>query len=181
RITAVIRESATRMGQLIDDLLAFSRTGKQSLHKTVINTTGLVKELIADPAVNQEKQPTWDIAELPAIFADRNTIRQVWSNLLGNAVKYSGRRKDAKIEIRSSSRDNMLVFSIRDNGVGFDPKYKDKLFKVFHRLHDNSEFEGTGVVLALVDRIVARHQGTVWAEAVPGEGACFYFSLPIKQ
>ena len=168
------------MGQLIDDLLAFSRTGKQELLKGPIHTQSMVNE-IANELVKQYKGPDiyLDIQALPTINADKNTIRQVWINLISNAIKYSGNRKQPYIKIGSDYRDGQIVFYVKDNGVGFDEQYKHKLFKVFQRLHSAEEFEGTGVGLALVEKIVSRHGGKVWAEGKPDEGACFYFSLPL--
>jgi PAS domain S-box-containing protein len=180
RITGVIRRNTMKMGHLIDDLLAFSRTGKQELMKTQIHTQSMVKEII-DDLMYQNKEHTpinWNVHSLPSVRADMNTIRQVWINLISNAIKYSGTKEQAVIEIGSGEENGQTFFYIKDNGVGFDEKYKHKLFKVFQRLHSADEFEGTGVGLALVEKIVSRHGGRVWAEGKPEEGACFYFSLP---
>jgi light-regulated signal transduction histidine kinase (bacteriophytochrome) len=168
------------MGHLIDDLLAFSRTGKQELVKTDINSRALVQVVIADL---QEQNPTegitWHVRDLLPVKADINTIRQVWINLISNAIKYSGSVKNPVIEIGSLFDNGEIVFYVKDNGVGFDEQYKHKLFKVFQRLHNPEEFEGTGVGLALVEKIVSRHMGRVWGEGKPNEGATFYFSLPL--
>ncbi|HMK27906.1 MAG TPA: PAS domain S-box protein [Chitinophagaceae bacterium] len=179
RITAVVKDSALKMGHLIDDLLAFSRIGKQEITKTLVNTETLVNEVV-DELMRQSQTPNkiyWDIKPLPPINADLNTIRQVWINLISNAVKYSGNKENQRIEIGTFNREGQTVFFIKDNGVGFDEEYKYKLFKVFQRLHDAEEFEGTGVGLALVEKIVSKHGGKVWAEGKENEGACFYFSL----
>jgi light-regulated signal transduction histidine kinase (bacteriophytochrome) len=112
------------------------------------------------------------------VNGDINTIRQVWINLVSNAIKYSGNRKEQRIEIGSSRNGRQHVFYVKDNGVGFDEAYRHKLFKVFQRLHSAEEFAGTGVGLALVEKIISKHGGKVWAEGKEGEGACFYFSLP---
>jgi light-regulated signal transduction histidine kinase (bacteriophytochrome) len=120
----------------------------------------------------------WDVKTLPSVNGDVNTIRQVWINLISNAVKYSGRNDHPRISIDHFIHDGQTAFFIRDNGVGFDGRYKDKLFKVFQRLHSADDFEGTGVGLALVMKIITKHGGTVWAEGEIGKGACFYFSLP---
>lgn len=180
RITAVIKHNTMKMGHLIDDLLAFSRTGKQELVKTDINTRALVQEVIADL---QEQNPTaaitWEVRDLLPVKADINTIRQVWINLISNAIKYSGSVDHPAIEIGSFFDIGEVVFYVKDNGVGFDDQYKHKLFKVFQRLHNPEEFEGTGVGLALVEKIISRHKGKVWAEGKTNQGATFYFSLPI--
>ncbi len=180
RIISIIKGSTLKMGNLIDDLLAFSRLGKQSIQKSVINNQILVTGII-DELSNTNKEPKtihWNIYDLPPVQADLNTIRQVWINLISNAIKYSSSRNDASIEIGSYAENKEIVFYVRDNGVGFNNEYKHKLFKVFQRLHGADEFEGTGVGLAIVEKIVSRHGGRVWAEGKENEGACFYFSLP---
>lgn len=181
RITAAIISNTQKMGHLIDDLLAFSRLNKQELAKTTIETSELVNQIIENIIHSQpEKQIHWELGELPEIKADLNTIRQVWINLLQNAVKYSGKKSLQQIQISGKKENDRIVFKVSDNGVGFDPRYSHKLFKVFQRLHADEEFEGTGVGLALVHKIIQRHGGTVWAESTPGEGASFYFSLPVN-
>lgn len=179
RITATIKNSAVRMGHLIDDLLAFSRMGRQQLVKTEIDTNKMLEDCINE--IVQQQKPiaiSWKIDDLPQVLADHTTLKQVWINLLSNAIKYSSPRPSPEVVIGSYSEENNYVFFIRDNGVGFDSAYTHKLFKVFQRLHDADEFEGTGVGLALVDKIISRHGGRVWAESKLNEGACFYFSLP---
>ncbi len=180
RITSVIKSNTIKMGQLIDDLLSFSRMGRQDILKSNIDAGELIKEIIADLNTkdNNIKRVDWTIHPLPLIKADINTIRQVWINLISNAIKYSSNVSKPKIEIGSFSENGAVVFSIRDNGIGFDERYKNKLFKVFQRLHTTAEFEGTGIGLAIVDKIVSKHGGKVWAEAKVNEGACFYFSIP---
>ncbi|HLG40264.1 MAG TPA: PAS domain S-box protein, partial [Chitinophagaceae bacterium] len=181
RITAVIKNNTMKMGHLIDDLLAFSRMGKQEIVKTQVNSQAMVKE-IADELIKQNKSSNrihWDIRPLTPVKADPNTLRQVWINLITNAIKYSGKRERPNIEIGSYSENGQTIFYVKDNGVGFDEQYKHKLFKVFQRLHSVEEFEGTGVGLALVEKIVSRHGGKVWAQGKENEGACFYFSLPV--
>ena len=179
RIIQIIQQSAGKMGQLIDDLLAFSRTGKQALQKSMLNTTALVEEVIQECSRQDLRQIVrWEIGELPKVNADLNTLRQVWSNLLSNAIKYSSTIESPCIQIGASRQANSWEFFVKDNGVGFDQKYKHKLFRVFQRLHDADEFEGTGVGLALVDRIITKHGGSIRGEGKPGEGACFTFSLP---
>lgn len=185
RITSIIKNNTLKMGHLIDDLLAFSRMGKQDLEKTDIDTGALVKEIIVELTPEKGRSPgkdqgriEWNVQPLLWTNGDLNTIRQVWVNLISNAIKYSGRNPHPHIEIGSFIQGKQTVFFIKDNGVGFDNKYQDKLFKVFQRLHSPDEFEGTGVGLALVSKIVSKHGGMVWAEAEVNKGACFSFSLP---
>lgn len=179
RITAIIKSNTVKMGNLIDDLLSFSRLGRQPVTKIKLNTNDFIKEVMAEPVIkNTGKDITWIIPDLPVVYADPVTIKQVWMNLISNAVKYSNKNQQPVIEINTIPASNEIIFFVRDNGVGFDEKYRHKLFKVFQRLHSAAEFEGTGVGLAIVEKIITRHGGKVWAEAEPGKGACFYFSLP---
>ena len=181
RITSVIKKNAGTMGQLIDDLLAFSRIARQDMIKASVDNDEMVKEIIDNleiAAQYDHAKINWVIVPLPPVYADMNTIRQVWVNLISNAVKYSSKKETPHIEIGSFMKEGQIVFFIKDNGVGFDEKYRNKLFKVFQRLHSADEFEGTGVGLALVEKIVSKHMGKVWAEAVVDTGATFYFSLP---
>lgn len=180
RLFAIIKKNTEKMGNLIDDLLDFSRLGRKEITKTPINTAQMVNELIEDISrINPNADAIeWVVAPLPAAHADLSTIRQVWANLLSNAVKYSKVNAKPRIEIGSYAADNQTVFFVKDNGVGFDEKYKDKLFHVFQRLHSETEFEGTGIGLALVDKIISRHDGKVWATGEINKGATFYFSLP---
>jgi signal transduction histidine kinase len=176
RLLSVVRASASRMGRLIDDLLAFSRLGRQQPACQALDMAGLVREVV-DEARNGSPARV-EVGELPHATADRTLMRQVWVNLVDNALKYSSKRADARVEIGGRHDGPEAVYWVRDNGVGFDMRYVGKLFGVFQRLHRADEFDGTGVGLAIVQRIVARHGGRVWAEAKPGEGACFQFSLP---
>ena len=176
RLLSVVRHSATRMGRLIDDLLAFSRLGRQQPALQALDMAGLVREVLEE--VRKGSATQVEVAELPHAQADRTLMRQVWVNLIDNALKYSSKRGDARVEIGGRDGGGEAVYWVRDNGVGFDMRYAGKLFGVFQRLHRADEFEGTGVGLAIVQRVVARHGGRVWAEAKPGEGACFHFSLP---
>ena len=180
RHLATITESARRLGVLIDELLVFSRMGRTELRQAPVPMRPLVEEVVRElqPEI-RERTVEWRIGELPSVRADASMLRQVWANLLGNAIKYSRQRAVAHIEIecRRDGADGH-VFSVRDDGAGFDMKYAEKLFGVFQRLHSASEFEGTGIGLANVQRIVQRHHGRVWAEGRPGEGATFYFTLP---
>ena len=181
RLMGVIKRNTLKMGTLIDDLLTFSKLSKQDILKTVVHTNDLVKEVITELDEKHDRNNIeWCISTLPDMFADINSIRQVWVNLLSNAIKYSGKKEDPKIIINANGKDHHAVFSVQDNGVGFDQKYSHKLFKVFQRLHGASEFEGTGVGLAIVEKIISKHGGKVWVEAEQGKGATFSFSLPSK-
>lgn len=175
-----ISTSAKRMGDLIDDLLAFSRVGRVEMQKSVVNLNDLVKETLPDlQGETRGRNIVWRIGPLPEVQADRPTLRQVLVNLLANAVKFTRTRDPATIEVGSApAENNEVIIFVRDNGAGFDPKYTAKLFGVFQRLHASNEFEGTGIGLANVQRIILRHGGRVWAEGAVGQGATFYFSIP---
>jgi light-regulated signal transduction histidine kinase (bacteriophytochrome) len=182
RYLGIVAEAATRMGELIDDLLAFSRIGRAELRMARFAMQPLVQEVIGEFKHDvRDRQITWKIDPLPDVYADRAMLRLVWSNLISNALKYTRPRAQAVIEIGCSAGDRETVFFIRDNGVGFDMKYVDKLYGVFQRLHSAAEFEGTGIGLANVRRIVNRHGGRAWAEASVDNGASLYFSLPVPQ
>lgn len=179
RLLGVVRKNARRMGHLIDDLLDFSRLGRRPLATADVDMGALAREA-ADVACAAEPDRTFEVTidPLPQVFGDRALLAQVWKNLLENAVKYSRGRAPAIIQISCETSETEVSFHVRDNGVGFDMKYVQRLFGVFERLHTGAEFDGTGVGLALVERIVRRHGGRVWAESVEGEGAVFHFSLP---
>jgi PAS domain S-box-containing protein len=179
---AVIATSVRQMGVLIDDLLQFSRTGRAELRIEPVDMRTTLSEAL-EPLRSETdgRDIEWSIGELPPVIADRALLRQVWANLVGNAVKYTRGRTPARIEIGAAGADGEAVFFVRDNGVGFDMQYVHKLFGVFQRLHGDSEFEGTGIGLANVKRIVTRLGGAVWAESEPGQGATFYFSLPKRK
>ncbi|MCX6951653.1 MAG: ATP-binding protein [Verrucomicrobia bacterium] len=179
----VIASASVEMGQLIDDLLAFSRLARTEQQRERVDLDKLVAEAIGRLELATKDRPVeWHVAALPAVIADRALLRQVWANLLGNAVKFTRGRTPARIEIGVAGEEaGRVVLCVRDNGAGFDMRYADKLFGVFRRLHRAEEFEGTGIGLATVRQIVNRHGGRVWAEARPNEGAAFYFALPAKK
>ena len=177
---ATISESANRMGTLIDNLLSFSRMGRQEMSRMAFDLGVLVREVVRE--LGQEtkgRSIRWHVADLPAVTGDRAMLRQVLVNLLSNALKFTRPRQQAEITVgRLPGKEDEAVVFVRDNGVGFDAQYADKLFGVFQRLHKTDEFEGTGIGLANVRRIVGRHGGRTWAEGAPDGGATFYFSLP---
>jgi PAS domain S-box-containing protein len=180
RYLSIILDSAKRMGTLIDDLLAFSRIGRTETQKTPVNLDSLVKEAMSEvqPETNG-RDIVWKIDRLPTCYGDRSMLRLVFVNLISNAVKFTRPRSKAEIEVGSvpGNKDEIVVF-VKDNGAGFDMKYVDKLFGVFQRLHHVDAFEGTGIGLATVQRIVHRHGGKVRAEGALDQGATFYFSVP---
>jgi light-regulated signal transduction histidine kinase (bacteriophytochrome) len=173
-----ITNSAKKMGRLIDDLLEFSRLGKLELAKTNIDTRKIVEKNVADLGLSNGK-PQFIIKDLLPSNADFAMLNQVWFNLISNAAKYSAKKSHPVIEIGSyAASDRETVFYVKDNGAGFNMAFAGKLFGVFQRLHRPADFEGTGVGLALVKRIIDKHDGRIWAEAVEQEGATFFFSLP---
>ena len=183
RYIAMIQESAKRMGNLIDDLLAFSRIGRAETQKSLVNLAQLVREALAEVRADTEgRNINWKIGTLPDFYGDRSMLRLVLVNLISNAIKFTRTRAQAEIEIgcANGNADELVVF-VRDNGVGFNMKYVNKLFGVFQRLHQADEFEGTGIGLATVQRIIHRHGGNVWAEGAVDSGATFYFSAPKPQ
>ncbi len=178
---STISGSAKQMGTLIDDLLQFSRTGRQELHKTDIDMNVLLTESLQKIAPDLKSRAIkWNIQDLPMVLGDYSLLKQVWVNLLDNAVKYTKFEEKAEISIEYREERESFVFFVRDNGVGFDMKYASKLFGVFQRLHSQTEFEGTGIGLANVQRILQKHNGKVWADAELEKGATFYFSIPKK-
>jgi PAS domain S-box-containing protein len=180
RYLQVITDAARQMGHLIDDLLVFSRMGRAELRQQTVDVDALVHEAVTTlQSETNGRHITWKIAPLPQVQADAAMLRQVWVNLIANAVKYSRPRDPAVIEIGCAAETPVeYEFFVRDNGVGFDMEYVDKLFGVFQRLHRAEEFEGTGIGLANVRRIVLRHGGRTWAEGKVDAGATFYFTLP---
>jgi light-regulated signal transduction histidine kinase (bacteriophytochrome) len=181
RYIRTIRGGSQRMAALIDDLLAFSRLNRQNLTRTQVDMTALARRAAAEILEAQpEPRPAVDIAELPPVSGDPALLRQVWTNLISNAVKYSSKSDAPHVEVRAAREGGRIRYEVRDNGIGFDMKYADKLFGVFQRLHGMDEYPGTGVGLAIVQRIVTRHQGAITAQAERGKGATFKFTLPAE-
>ncbi|HEX4378342.1 MAG TPA: response regulator [Steroidobacteraceae bacterium] len=174
-----IGQSCERMDQLIMGLLAFSRAERQPISRTSIDMTALANSAAAEVMASYcGPQVTLTITNLPTCDGDATVLRQVWCNLIGNALKYSAKRTAPRVDIAGRLENGERIYEVRDNGAGFDMRYVDKLFGVFQRLHKQDEFTGTGVGLAIVQRIITRHGGRIWASAVPDQGACFLFSLP---
>jgi signal transduction histidine kinase len=178
RLTEVIRKNAKEMGLLIDDLLNFSRIGKIVPHPKKIDMLPVVQEVVDGIRIAEQNEAAQiQILDLPKAYCDYSLTKQVWVNLISNAVKYSRNRVKPLITIGATTLNDTVTYYVKDNGVGFDMKYAGKLFGIFQRLHRNKDFEGTGVGLALVHRIITKHGGKIWAEAKPEEGATFYFTL----
>ncbi len=177
---ASIADAVRQMGTLIDDLLDFSRTGRMEMREANLDMNRMLQEEIAvlQPGL-RDRRIEWVVAPLPSVHGDPAMLRLVWANLLGNAGKFTRQCAVARIEVGAREKGAEIVFFVRDNGVGFDMKYASKLFGVFQRMHPVEAFEGTGIGLANVRRIIQRHGGRTWAEASPGQGATFYFSMPI--
>jgi len=182
RICGTISAEARRMGQLIDDLLAFSRLGRKQMFTSKIDMKSLAVSIFNELLKSEDPaRIDFQITKLPAVQADPSLIRQVWVNLLANAIKFTSKKERAVIKVGSKQSNDEYIYYVRDTGAGFDMEYVDKLFGVFQRLHGESEFEGTGVGLAIVQRIIRRHGGRVWAEGEMEKGATFYFALPRKE
>ncbi len=176
-----ITKSANHMGMLIDNLLTFSQTGKTALQLAWVDTAALVDQVREELAPDAKGRVIdWKIEALPRVFMDKALFKQVWTNLIGNAIKYTSGRDRALITIRCQEQPDAFEFSIQDNGAGFDMKHADKLFGIFQRLHLKDEFEGTGIGLANVQRIIARHGGRIWGQGEVGAGASFFFTVPRK-
>jgi light-regulated signal transduction histidine kinase (bacteriophytochrome) len=181
RLLDTVYESTQTMGTLIDDLLTLSRLGRREMHRVSIDVAALAQEAFdeltrAQPALAEDV--TFTCEALPKALGDRSMIRQVLINLLSNALKFTQQEEAPHVEVGAEDRGDEIVYFVRDNGVGFSMEYADKLFGVFERLHDEDAFEGTGVGLALVERIVRRHDGTVWGKGTEGKGATIFFTLP---
>ena len=169
------------MGELVDDLLEFSRLGRRSLSIAAIDMKRVVEEVLGELQGSSEEPPRLVLGALPPGRGDATLLKVVWTNLLGNAIKFSGKCEQPVIEVSGHENGAENVYCVKDNGAGFDMRYYDKLFGVFQRLHSTEEFEGTGVGLAIVQRVVSRHGGRVWAEGKLNEGAAFYFTLPKRD
>jgi light-regulated signal transduction histidine kinase (bacteriophytochrome) len=169
------------MGLLIDDLLKFSRLSRKDLETRGVDMNSLVHNVVEDLSRGRETVPPIAIGDLPPAEGDLDLLRQVWTNLVDNAIKYSAKRGVPRVEISGASDGREVTYTVRDNGVGFDMAYADKLFGVFQRLHRQDEFEGTGVGLAIVQRVIHRHGGRIWAEAIPDQGATFHFTLRAEK
>ncbi|MGZ4158928.1 MAG: sensor histidine kinase, partial [Bacteroidia bacterium] len=178
RLLGVIQYNAKRMGTLIDDLLAFSRLGRKDIQRSDINMQDLIEGALNEIKKAMPHKAEVKFGTLHPVKADYALISQVMINFISNAIKYSSKNEKPLIEIASTIKDGDIIYSIADNGVGFNMDYAHKLFGVFQRLHTIDEFEGTGVGLAIVQRVIYKHNGKVWAESVLGKGATFYFSIP---
>ena len=179
RFLNIVRSNTQRMGHLIDDLLTLSRLGRLETRFSIVDMGQLVREVVGEFVRDQHINERDVIVDVPArIHGDRSLLRQVFVNLLSNAIKFSRQSETRIIEIGNRAEENQVIFWIKDNGVGFDMRYADKLFGVFQRLHSIQEFEGTGVGLAIAQKIIQKHGGRIWAEAKANEGATFYFALP---
>jgi len=183
RFIDIILKSTKKMGDLIDDLLIFSRVSRTELQKSKVDLNETVNELKDELCGFREdnKEITWQIEQLPLVFVDKKMIRLALMNLMTNAIKFTKYKDKPKISISSEVNDKEVILKVVDNGVGFEQKYMDKIFGVFQRLHKDSEFEGTGIGLANVLRIISRHNGRVWALSSPNEGATFFVSLPREE
>ncbi|MEW5940265.1 MAG: ATP-binding protein [Chloroflexota bacterium] len=181
RISNVIRAEAQRMGALIDDLLQLSRLSRSEMQKAPIDMASMVNSVFGRLVASDGRtRVDFRLGELPQAFGDPALMQQVWMNLLSNAIKFTSRRERAVVEVGGGRDENESVYYVRDNGAGFEMEYSGKLFGVFQRLHSESEFEGTGVGLAIVQRVIQRHGGRVWAEGEPDKGATFYFAIPME-
>jgi PAS domain S-box-containing protein len=182
RLLNVIRTNIKKMDQLIMELLELSRVGRTEIRNSRIDMTRLVHSIFTETVSPEVQQKfIFSVGQLPVCFGDLTLIRQLWGNLISNSIKYTLPKEDRRIEISGRVKDGMNVYCIKDSGVGFNPDYSHKLFGVFQRLHKDSEFKGTGVGLSIVQRIVIRHGGKVWAEGKENEGAAFWFSIPVKE
>jgi two-component system sensor histidine kinase/response regulator len=170
--------NAKKLGRLVDDLLSFSKLGKKSVGKHSVNMKEVVELILNEINEVTPHKAIINIGEMHVVDGDKNLIHQVWINLIQNAIKYSSKTENPVIEINSFKESDEITYYIKDNGVGFSMEHASKLFNVFQRLHSENDFEGTGVGLAIVQKIILKHGGRVWAESKPGEGATFYFTLP---
>lgn len=181
RLLGIVRESAQRMTQLIADLLAFSRLGRQPLHAEEVSIQDMVADALGNVQRKADGQVAFSVGNLPTAYGDRGMLQQAFANLIDNAVKFSAAKAEPRITIDGTSEEEGVHYWIRDNGIGFEPKYANRIFQVFERLHPPERYPGTGVGLSLVQRIVQRHGGTIWAEAEPETGATFHIRLPGRK
>ena len=175
-----LQRNANRMNELIEDLLRFAQLGRKEVTRSTIAVSKVVNSVINELTSTNSRDVKFEIGELPDCQADYSLLRQVWINLISNAIKYSGKQNSPVVQVGAYRENAETIYFVKDNGAGFDMNYAERLFRVFQRLHTNREFEGTGVGLALVKRVIAKHQGRVWAEGAVGKGAAFYFSIPDK-
>jgi signal transduction histidine kinase len=181
RLINIVLKNGQKMGLLIDDLLSFSQLGRKELIKTKLSMHDVVSSIWNELYKTEEdRNITLVLKELPDVYAEKTTMQQVWVNLISNALKYTKNKHETRIEICAEEKNAEIIYCIKDNGSGFDMKYYNKLFGVFQRLHSQEEFEGTGVGLAIVQRVLEKHGGKIWADSKVNEGATFYFSLPIN-
>jgi len=181
KVLQSIKNNSKKMGNLIDDLLAFSKLGRKQVTVSEINMFALVRSVSEELLLEDtDHKIEFNLHEITSANGDPSLIKQVWINLIANAIKYSKYKPKTIIEVSDYKKNGFIIYAVRDNGAGFDMQYYDKLFGVFQRLHSQEEFEGTGIGLAIVQKIIQRHNGTVWAESTLDEGSCFYFSLPLK-
>ncbi|HEX3074334.1 MAG TPA: ATP-binding protein, partial [Ignavibacteriales bacterium] len=183
RYLNIIHEASRKMGTLIDELLSFSRMSRQEFLKTRVDLNAILTDSIQSIMEynnHSSRKIEWIIKELPVTECDPAMIRIVFNNLISNAVKFTGKKENATIEVGSYEKNRQVIVYVKDNGAGFDMQYSSNLFGVFQRLHRQDEFEGNGIGLATVRRIINRHGGAIWAESRLGEGAAFYFSLPVS-
>jgi light-regulated signal transduction histidine kinase (bacteriophytochrome) len=179
RYVTAISESVKQLGTMIDELLVYTRIGRTDLNIEWIKTNNIISDIVQKLRFeSQNRSISWNIEDLPDVNGDRSQIYLIFQNLISNAVKFTQKKDKAVISIACRQSDSCYVFCVKDNGVGFDMRFYDKLFGLFQRLHTNDEFEGTGIGLANVKRFITKHGGSVWAESALGEGASFYFSLP---
>jgi signal transduction histidine kinase len=169
-----------KMNTLIDNLLEYSKIRQTELRLEPLNMDKMVENIFLEFTQSLEKKPSLFTNELPSVNGDKILIKQVWDNLMSNAIKYSSKTTKAEITVGATMTENEVTYYIKDNGIGFDMKFSDRLFELFSRLHSDQEYLGTGVGLSLVDRIIKKHNGKIWAESKPNTGSTFYFSLPIK-
>jgi light-regulated signal transduction histidine kinase (bacteriophytochrome) len=179
RYLDIIITSTNQIYRLMDGVLSYSRLGRQEMHPSEINMQDLVRGLFAElQAKYPGRKIEFKVGDLPDATADLMLARQIWSNLLDNAIKFTGTRETAVIEVGGKTEGNEVIYFVKDNGVGFDMKYAEKLFGVFQRFHSEKEFPGAGVGLAITQRLVRRHEGRIWADSKVNEGTTFFFSLP---